>query len=202
MIVSFLIGERTMADAEKFLKDFVSRLAEKPLFTSDELPHYEHCLLELFHDIVTPEHTGKKGRPKNPIKVPNADLDYATVHKTREHGQVVEVTRNVVFGSLESIEARLAASPSSTINTAYIERSNLDWRLWDAHLVRKGITFAKAFPWLEAKFSICIAVYNFVRPHESLSRGKDRVFHPTTPAMAAGVVNQRWSVADLLWSRQ
>jgi hypothetical protein len=45
----------------------------------------------------------------------------------------------------------LAESPSQTINTAYIERSNLDWRLWDAHLTRKAPTVARSMRWLRAK---------------------------------------------------
>ena len=60
--------------------------------------------------------TGKPGRPKNPERVIHADLDYATVHKTREGGRVVKVERRVVFGSEHSVYARLEDSPSHTIN--------------------------------------------------------------------------------------
>jgi IS1 family transposase len=40
----------------------------------------------------------------------------------------------------------LADLPSCTIDTAYIERSNLDQRLWDAHLTRKAPTAARSMP--------------------------------------------------------
>ena len=64
--------------------------------------------------------------------------------------------------------------------------------MWDAHLTRKSLMFAKSFRWLKAKFAICIGFYNFISPHERLSRGVDRVFRPNTPAMAAGIIdNQR-----------
>ena len=89
-------------------------------------------------------------------------------------------------------------SPSNTINTAFVERTNLDWRLWDAHLVRKSITFAKSVRWLKAKFAICVAFYDFIRPHETLSRGKDRKFRPRTPAMAAGITNHQWTPREIL----
>lgn len=200
-MISFMVGSRTLDDAKIFLKDLTSRLAEKPLFTSDELPHYKTVLSDIYSDLIIPERTGMPGRPQGPIKVVHKDLDYATVHKTREDGRVVQVTRQIIFGSAESIQDRLANSPSIVINTAYVERSNLNWRLWDAHLCRKSVTFAKALPWLKAKLAIGISVYNLVRPHETLSRREDRVFRPKSPAMAAGITEKIWSVLDLLWFR-
>lgn len=152
----------------------------------------------LFHTVVQPEPTGSPGRPRSPEKVIDASLDYATVHKTRENGRVVKVEKNVVFGSEGRIKMRLEDSPSNTINTAFVERTNLDWRLWDAHLVRKSITFAKSVRWLKAKFAICVAFYDFIRPHETLSRGKDRKFRPRTPAMAAGITNHQWTPREIL----
>ena len=123
---------------DKCLPDLTGRSRDKPLFVSDELPHY------------------------------------ATVHKTREAGRVVQVERRVVYGSEHSVQQRLANSPSQTINTAYVERSNLDWRLWNAHLVRKAPTFARSLRWLRAKFAIVVACYNLIRPHGTLSRGQHR----------------------------
>jgi len=187
-----------MSDAQAMLNDLVSRCADKPLFTSDELPHYAEVLAQLFHTMVVSERTGKRGRPRKPARVIVEDLDYATVHKTRSSGRVVKVERKVIYGNAERIQSRLEDSPSKTINTAYSERTNLDWRLWDAHLARKALTFARSQRWLKAKFAICVAVYNFVRPHGTLSRGEDRIFSPKTPAMAAGVTDRPWKVIDLL----
>jgi IS1 family transposase len=198
LIACFLIGDRTLEDARNFLKDLVSRTEELPLFTSDELPHYADGLKELFHKSIPQEPTGLRGRPRNPEKIVDENLDYATVHKTRQRGRVVKVETKVVFGSKKRIEKKLTELPSNTINTSYVERSNLNWRLWDAHLTRKSLLFAKSFLWLKAKFSICVGFYNFIRPHETLSRGDDRVFRPKTPAMAAKVTDHRWSIKELL----
>jgi len=180
------------------LKDLAGRCQGKPLFVSDELAHYATVLGELFHELVPPAPTGKPGRPRSPERVLDADLDYATVHKRREGGRVIEVERKVVYGSESGVLERLAQSPSQTINTAYIERSNLDWRLWDAHLARKAPTAARAMRWLRAKFAICVACYNLIRPHETLSRGSDRIFRAKTPAMAAKVADHPWTFAELL----
>ena len=187
-----------MEDARQMLKDLTSRCQNKPLFVSDELPHYSTVLGELFHKLVPMAPTGKPGRPRNPERVVDADLDYATVHKTRQDGRVVKVECKVVYGDEQRIRERLELSPSKTINTAYIERSNLDWRLWDAHLTRKSPTAARSMRWLKAKFAICVACYNLIRPHESLSRGKDRVFRPKTPAMASKLTDHCWTFSEML----
>ena len=122
------------------------------------------------------------------------------IHKIRENGRVVKVEKNVVFRNEERIFERLKDTSSVTINTSFIERSNNNWRLWAAHLTRKILTFAKSIRWLNAKFAIVVAFYNFVRPHESLSRDKiTRKFKPKTPAMAAGINNSLWSINLLLW---
>jgi hypothetical protein len=185
-------------DAREFLRDLVCRLNGKPLFVSDELSHYGTVLAELFLELIPPKPTGKRGRPRKPKRVVDEDLDYATVHKTRQGGRVVKVERRVVHGNQQRIDARLASSPSRTINTAYIERSNLDWRLWDAHLARKAPTAARSKRWLSAKFAICVACYDFIRPHETLSRSDDRIFRATTPAMAAKVTDHQWTFGELL----
>ncbi|MFC1858895.1 hypothetical protein ACFL9U_12845 [Thermodesulfobacteriota bacterium] len=197
LIVCYLIGDRTLIDARRFLKDLISRTEELPLFTSDELPHYADGLKELFHKIVQPEPTGLRGRPQSPVKVVDKNLDYATVHKTRENGRVIKVESKIVFGSAERIKKRLEGLPSNTINTSFVERSNLNWRMWDAHLTRKSLMFAKSFRWLRAKFSLCVGFYNYIRPHETLSRGSDRVFRPNTPAMVAGITDHPWTIKEL-----
>jgi IS1 family transposase len=198
LLITFWIGGRELDDARRLLRDLTDRAQNKPLFVSDELPHYATVLGELFHKLVPAVPTGKPGRPCNPQRIIDPDLDYATVHKTRQGAQVVKVERQIVYGSEQHIFERLAESPSRTINTAYIERSNLDWRLWDAHLARKSPTAARSVRWLKAKFAICVACYNLIRPHETLSRSQDRVFRPKTPAMEARVVDHRWTFAELL----
>ncbi len=199
MLITFWIGGRELEDARQILGDLAKRtVGDKPLFVSDELSHYATVLGELFHESIPVAPTGKPGRPKKPQCVINPDLDYATVHKTRVGGRVIEATRRVVYGTKQSVEYRLENSPSQTINTSYVERSNLDWRLWDAHLARKTPTAARSLRWLKAKFAICVAFYNLIRPHGTLSRGQDRVFRPKTPAMAASVTDHPWNVMELL----
>lgn len=181
------------------INDLAARLSEnKPLFTSDELVHYTTQLAEAFHDEIPVPPTGKRGRPRSNEKVIHSDLDYATVHKTRVDGHVVHVARRIVFGDPERIEARLEESPSQKVNTAYVERSNGILRQMDSHLRRKSLTFAKAERWLNAKFALVAAWYNFVRPHTTLSRNPDKTITKRTPAMTAGLTDHPWSVSELI----
>ena len=81
-----------MDDAREMLKELIVRSQGKPLFVSDELPHYGTVLGELFHEQVPQKPTGKPGRPRKPERIIDADLDYATVHKTRQGAQVINPT--------------------------------------------------------------------------------------------------------------
>lgn len=188
-----------MESGREMIEGLVARLTEnKPLFTSDELAHYATLLAETFHDEIPTPPTGKPGRPRSPEQVVHADLDYATVHKTRKDGRVVHVARRIVYGDPERIEQRLENSPSKTVNTSYVERSNATLRQMDAHLRRKSLTFAKSLRWLKAKFAFVVAWYNLVRPHTTLSRNPDRTTTPCTPAMAAGLLDHPWTVSELM----
>jgi hypothetical protein len=184
------------------IEDLSSRLDSKPLFVSDELPHYATMLREQYSTVVPYPPTGKPGRPKNPRVVVDPDLLYATVHKVRSNGVITKIEKRVIYGNLEEISKQLEASPSNTINTSYIERSNANWRLWDSHLTRKSLTFAKSFQHLQAKLAICLLFYNFIRPHGTLSKkaGKaaGRRWVPTTPAMAAGLTSRPLTLDELM----
>ncbi len=197
LLICFMVGDRTLENCRKFLKELMTRVRNKPLFTSDELPHYKDAIMELFHQEVKFEKTGKRGRSKVPIKKIDSEIDYATVHKTRENGKVVNVKTKVIYGNEERINERLKKSPSNKINTSYIERSNGTLRQHDSHLQRKTLKFAKEKMLLIAKLSIIVAYYNFVKPHFSLSKNENKSFTPRTPAMVAGITNKVWTIKEL-----
>jgi IS1 family transposase len=165
MICSW-IGGHELDDARKMQKDIVERSDDKPLFVTDELPHYATIFEEIFSTFTQVPPTGKPGRPKGLHREVDKGLIYATVKKTRKGGCIIKVERSIVHGTEAQVVEKLSHSPSLTINTSYIERSNSLWRLWDAHLARKAQTFAKNFNWLVAKYALCLASYNFIRPHE------------------------------------
>ena len=200
MIINFFIGQRTLEDCKLFIKELVERIRSKPLFTSDELPHYETALVEQFSHLETYPKTGKRGRPKKPRVVIDPDLLYATVHKTRDNGNVVKVDRTVVFGDPTRIDHAIAASKVSTrINTSFIERTNLTLRNHNRKLTRKTLCFAKIKQSLEAQTTIIVTYYNFSRPHRGLTlRSSIGKRIKRTPAMAANLIDRIWPMGEIL----
>ena len=138
------------------------RIENKPLFVSDELVHYKDAILESFHYELQFEKTGKRGRPKNPVKQIDPEIDYATVHKEREKGRVIKAEKKVIYGDEARVNEKLKQSPGNKINTSYIERSNGTLRQNDSHLQRKTLKFAKTKKLLIAKLAIIIAHYDLI----------------------------------------
>ena len=93
MVVSVVPGKRSSENVEALVQDLKQRTGGRMmnLFVSDEYAPYKTSILNAYGETVTPLRTGKPGRPQDPYKVPPEDLKYATVHKTRENGRVVNV---------------------------------------------------------------------------------------------------------------
>ena len=70
------------------------------LATSDEYPAYETALLKAYRQEVATTPPGKASRRMIPEKVPPPGLNYATVEKRLEKGQVVEIVTRVVLGTI------------------------------------------------------------------------------------------------------
>lgn len=201
LLINFFVGQRTLEDCRIFIKGLVKRVRSKPLFTSDELPHYKTALVEHYSHLEDEPKTGKRGRPKKPKTVIDPDLKYATVHKTRDkNGKVVKVERNVIFGNPKDIDRILESSDASNnINTSFIERVNLTLRNHNRKLTRKTLCFAKRKQALEAHTNIVVTYYNFSKPHRSLALmsliGKRT---KRTPAMAAKLIDRIWPLGEIL----
>ncbi len=170
------------------------------LMTSDDYPAYETAILQAYGETVTPPRTGRPGRPVAPHVVPPTSLNYAVVTKRREKGRVVEIGTRVVFGTTASVAAALAQSRvSRSINTAFIERENGTDRHRNARKARKTYRFSKDWRYHEAVTYLSLYSYNFCWPVRTLAvanpqGGKQK----RTPAMAAGLSDHVWSMAEWL----
>ena len=166
------------------------------LITTDEYSAYEGAILEAFGTEVVPSRTGKPGRPRKPYKVAPAGLNYATVHKTRKKGRVVDVVRRVIFGTATAVEAALGRSKvSRTVNTAFVERHNGADRNRNARKVRKTYCFSKDWWIHRAVTFFTMYSYNFCWPVRTLrtKAGEDR-----TPAMLAKLTDHVWTLVEWL----
>ena len=125
-------------------------------------------------------------------------LCIATVIKRTQKKRVVEVTRKMTLGTLAQASHLLQASRGGTMrNTAFIERFNGTMRERLAALTRKCRHAAQRLVALEAGMYLIGCTYNFCWPHQELSSSR-HVGHLCTPAMASGLTDHIWSVAELL----
>lgn len=126
------------------------------------------------------------------------DLCIVTVIKRAEKKRVVEVTRTLTFGNEEQANHLLQRSQGGSVwNTAFIERINGTFRERLAVLTRKCRHAARRLRALETGMYLVGCTYNLCFPHHELSKAKHLGF-PSTPAMAAGLTDHCWSIAELL----
>ena len=202
LVLNVVPGKRTAAKVEASVQDAKERLGGRVpnLITTDEYKAYEGAILHAWGETVTPPRTGKPGRPKAPYQVPAPDLKYATVHKTREQGRVVNIDFRVIFGTVLAVQAALALSQvSKAINTAFIERHNGTDRNRNARKVRKTYCFSKDWDIHQAVTYFTMYSYNFCWPVRTLrQRDADGHWQERTPAMTAGLTDHPWSLAEWL----
>ena len=74
------------------------------------------------------------------------------------------------------------------ISTSYVERQNLTMRMGMRRFTRLTNAFSKKVENLAAAVSLHYMHYNFARVHQTLG---------TTPAMAAGVADHKWSLYEI-----
>ena len=169
-----LVGNRNLYSTRRLFRKIRKSLDESlPLFTFDSLRHYADVLLELFGRWEKPQPTGVPGRPCKPRRLPASDLRHAQVHKHRQGGCVVKVTRSIVFGKRQTVQAQAALLGRSNggeeeINTAYIERDNLTLRQELRRLTRKTLGFSKNRKELHHALDFIDAHDNFVKPDSAL----------------------------------
>jgi hypothetical protein len=82
------------------------------------------------------------------------------------------------------------------VSTSYVERSNLTMRMGMRGFTRLTNGFSKKMENHMAAVEIHMMHYNFCRPHTTLTQAHLR-HYPTTPAMAAGLADQVWTVEEV-----
>jgi IS1 family transposase/transposase-like protein len=203
LILATVVGPRCLASALQLIQLTAAIVSGVPCFFSDGLSSYLPALMEVYHRLKTFARTGKRGRPKNPVKEPHPDLVYAQVVKEKAKGRLKSLTLRVLCG------AERLQSLGLTISTSLIERLNLTLRQALAPLVRKTWSFCKDRVQLRRRVTFFHAFYNFARPHQSLrlplpvqeAQGTGLFqsrWQPRTPGMAAGLTDHVWSFRHLL----
>jgi IS1 family transposase len=213
LLVVVDVGSRTLAMAHRVVHQVTGVLAPGcvPLFVTDGLKEYGTALLTHFGYWMQPERRQDTGPMPKPRWMPLPELRYAQVVKSYRRRRLVGVTHRVVFGTRLAIEQVLARC-GWTINTAFVERLNLDIRQRVAAIGRRVNTLCQGEAGLRDQLALFQVYHNFVLPHASLrqallipertnGRGSAKRWRPCTPAMAAGVTDHVWSLTEVLLYR-
>ena len=170
LLVAVDVGSRTLAMAQRVVHQVTQMLAPGcvPLFLTDGLKDYATALLTHFGHWMQPERRQDKGPMPKPRWMPLPELRYAQVVKTYRRRRIVGVKHRVVFGTQLAIEQVLAAC-GWTINTAFIERLNLDIRQRVAAIGRRVNTLCQGEDGLRDQLALFQVYHNFVLPHASFA---------------------------------
>ena len=213
LLVVVDVGSRTLAMAQRVVHQVTQVLAPDcvPLFLTDGLKDYATALLTHFGAWMHPERRQAIGPAPTPRWMPLPALRYAQVVKSYRRRRLVGVKHRVVFGTRLAIE-QLLAKCGWGINTALVERLNLDLRQRVAAIGRRVKTLCQGEASLRDQLALFQVYHNFVLPHASLrrplpypaathGRGSARVWRPYTPAMTAGLTDHVWSLKEVLLYR-
>jgi hypothetical protein len=161
-----------------------------------------------FGHWVPPPRRQARGPAPKPRWMPLPELLYAQVVKTMSRRRIVEVKHRVVLGPQAVIDRVLAAC-GWQINTSFVERLNLRLRQRVAAMGRWSATPCKSENGLGQPLALFQVYHNFVWLHTSLraalaepiptnGTGSAKVWRSFTPAMAAGLTDQVWTLQDVL----
>jgi len=207
------VGTRTLEMAQRVVHRVVQVLAPGcvPLCLTDGLKDYGTAFLAHFGQWIQPERRQDKGPMPKPRWVPLPELLYAQVVKSYRRRRIVGVKYRVVFGTLERVQQVLSAC-GRKINTAFVERLNLDIRQRVAAVGRRVNTLCQGEDGLRQQLVVYHTYYNFCLPHSSLRQpllvpeptngsGSPKLWRSCTPAMAAGLTDHVWSLKEVLLYR-
>jgi IS1 family transposase len=169
LIVSYLVGGRDAEYAMWFMDDLRSRLANRVQLTSDG---HRACLEAV---------EGAFG----------ADVDYVQLVKL--YGSLGGNSPEKRYSPAECTGIRkrtVEGRPDDAhVSTSYVERSNLTIWMHMRRFTRLTNAFSKKVENHAHAIALHMMYYNFVRIHKTLR---------VTPAMAAGVTDRLWDIADIV----
>jgi hypothetical protein len=209
LIISLVVGKRNADTVVQVFTDFYDRTGGylPQLITTDEYAVYESVILDSYGVWLKElELTRQEQRECGWAEMPEfyfpEEIAYATVHKTRQGGRVVEVSARLLYGSDEQVEQTLDESErSQTINTSFVERWFGTQRQFNGRKKRKAYTFSKELSFHKACTWLVVVWYNFgwcVRTLRQKVQEEPPRYKQRTPAMAAGLTDHTWTMEEML----
>jgi hypothetical protein len=187
------VGTRTLEMAQRVVHRVVQVLAPGcvPLCLTDGLKDYGPAFLAHFGHWIQPERRQDKGPMPKPRWVPLPELLYAQVVKSYRRRRIVGVKYRVVFGTMERVQQVLSTC-GHKINTAFVERLNLDIRQRVAAVGRRVNTLCQGEDGIRQPLLV---------PEPTNGSGSAKLWRPCTPAMAAGLTDHVWTLKEVLLFR-
>jgi IS1 family transposase len=173
LIPSHLVGKRDSYHAKAFMDDLASRLAMRVQISSDALAAYPDAFERSFGAGAD---YGQIVKTFSVTPLGNASAPAAVRYSPAE---VIKVEKTAVSGTPDM----------ALITTSHIEKQNHTLRMHCRRLTRLTNAFSKKLENFEAAVALNFAYYNFVKTHKTIRM---------TPAMAAGIENSHWTVAELV----
>jgi len=169
LLLAIAAGARTLEMAQCVVHQVVRVLAPDcvPLVLTDGLKEYGTALLTHLGSWMQPERRQAKGPMPKPRWMPLPKLLYAQVVKSYRRRRIVGVQYRFVFGTMERVKEVLTAC-GWQINTAFVERLNLDIRQRVAAVGRRVNTLCQGEDGLRQQLAVFQTYHNFVLPHASL----------------------------------
>lgn len=169
LVPAYKVGKRDLATANAFVADVASRLRNRVQISADALRAYVDAIEMNF----------------------GADVDFAQIVKEYIHDDSIKPERQYSPSEIVVTEKkRICGFPDMRLaSTSHIERLNGTTRLHMRRLTRLTYAFSKKRENFEAAVGLHFAYYNFVKNHSTKKM---------TPAMAAGIENDFWTVGDLI----
>ena len=175
LIINYRLSKRTGENAVEFLSDLKSRLANRIQLTTDHFRGY--CAV-----------IGSNGGVKD---VFGDDCDYAT--ETKRITKDPNFTGQRAYFAPKTVRvhrvSRFGSPDMSQATTNHAERTNLGLRTFNWRFVRLTLNFSKKRENHEHAVAIFVAFFNFCQVHKTLG---------TTLAVAVGLTDHVWTVAELL----
>ena len=171
------------------------------LLCVDGLASYVSTIKQVFRN---PIFTGKPGRPRLRLWHHLCSVQVIKQRDPKQPRRVIGVIRRIVCGTAKQVQTLIKQTQlTKTAHVNYIERLNGTFRARLAVLVRRGRGLARHLQTIERAMYLMGCVYNFCTPHQSLRLvrylpNNRRRWVERTPAMAANITEQVWTVEQLL----
>ncbi len=169
LVPSYMVGDRSARTAYAFMTDVAGRLRSRVQLSTDGHGAYLSATEAAFA----------------------GEIDYGMVVKIYEGGSHISgYSPPACVGARQEV---ITGDPDRDhISTSFAERQNLTMRMGMRRMTRLTNAYSKKVENLAAAVSLHFLHHNFARTHASLADP-----YPRTPAMAAGVGNHVWSLAEI-----